>query len=397
MRTLWLQTDSALNGGQFLIDFDTRKAPVIAEGNPLRIELGAFTSGLPADLGDYTSLNLSIYASRFDIDGAPLVTEDLPAADITDTITTSAWNSRLASNATFEISGATLSFDLGSDTSKKLFMVVSALTSETETVLGASEVTVFADQNPRRAGLGFQSDWLTATTYLKGDLVKRSDTVYIALVKHTSGTSSAPGTGADWGDYWEIFVERGAPGDDGNVGNDGNDGWSPVFSINSDSARRVLRVVDWVGGEGTKPATGKYVGLYGLVDAIGDGVDIRGTTGATGPAGSNATGAPSGVAFVASDDNVDAHSAGTFIRADSYSGSVSLTLRPNADFAFPDNFHFWVQAITDLNPVILTRGSGVVTLYDGEGPSNADIVLDTYVVYHVFRISSNVWMVIARS
>lgn len=228
MRTLWLQTDSALNGGQFLIDFDTRKAPVIAEGNPLRIELGAFTSGLPADLGDYTSLNLSIYASRFDIDGAPLVTEGLPAEDITDTITTSAWNSRLASNATFEISGATLSFDLGSDTSKKLFMVVSALTSETETVLGASEITVFADQNPRRAGLGFQSDWLTATTYLKGDLVKRSDTVYIALIKHTSGTSSAPGTGADWGDYWEIFVERGAPGTDGTNGTNGTNGTDGV-------------------------------------------------------------------------------------------------------------------------------------------------------------------------
>ena len=63
---------------------------------------------------------------------------------------------------------------------------------------------------------------------------------------------------------------------------DGEDGWTPVFATVADGVRRVQRVVDWTGGEGTKPATGKYVGLTGFVDAIADGVDIRGPQGIPG-------------------------------------------------------------------------------------------------------------------
>ncbi|MGQ3294472.1 MAG: sialidase family protein, partial [Shinella sp.] len=59
----------------------------------------------------------------------------------------------------------------------------------------------------------------------------------------------------------------------------GNRGWTPVFSAVTDGVRRVQRIVDWQGGEGTKPATGKYVGPTGLVDAAGDAVDIRGPEG----------------------------------------------------------------------------------------------------------------------
>ncbi|MGQ3214669.1 sialidase family protein [Shinella sp.] len=59
----------------------------------------------------------------------------------------------------------------------------------------------------------------------------------------------------------------------------GNRGWTPVFAAVADGVRRVQRVVDWQGGEGPKPATGKYVGATGLVDAIGDALDIRGPEG----------------------------------------------------------------------------------------------------------------------
>lgn len=74
-------------------------------------------------------------------------------------------------------------------------------------------------------------------------------------------------------------------------GDDGENGWSPVLAVVADSARYVLQIPDWVGGEGTKPAVNKYVGPTGLVDAIGDAVDIRGPAGAgsgdvTGPASS---------------------------------------------------------------------------------------------------------------
>ncbi|AKU43448.1 hypothetical protein CPT_Sansa44 [Caulobacter phage Sansa] len=53
----------------------------------------------------------------------------------------------------------------------------------------------------------------------------------------------------------------------------GYKGWSPVLISIQDGTRRVLRVIDWVGGEGTKPATG-YVGSGGLVANVADGVDF---------------------------------------------------------------------------------------------------------------------------
>ncbi|MBD9372122.1 hypothetical protein IB238_05690 [Rhizobium sp. ARZ01] len=59
----------------------------------------------------------------------------------------------------------------------------------------------------------------------------------------------------------------------------GDKGWAPVFGVVDDGVRRVQRVVDWQGGEGTKPATGKYVGATGLVDAVADAADIRGPEG----------------------------------------------------------------------------------------------------------------------
>lgn len=59
----------------------------------------------------------------------------------------------------------------------------------------------------------------------------------------------------------------------------GNDGWSPILAIASDGTRRVQQVADWVGGGGTKPATG-YVGATAPLKAdIADGVDIRGPAG----------------------------------------------------------------------------------------------------------------------
>lgn len=73
----------------------------------------------------------------------------------------------------------------------------------------------------------------------------------------------------------------------GDVGATGDKGWSPILAVVSDGVRRVMQVYDWTGGQGTKPATGSYIGASGLVAAIGDAVDIRG---AQGPSGSVADG-----------------------------------------------------------------------------------------------------------
>src|SRR5690606_9877474 len=46
----------------------------------------------------------------------------------------------------------------------------------------------------------------------------------------------------------------------------------------ADGERRVLRIDDWAGGQGTKPATG-YLGPLGIVADIEDALDIRGAPG----------------------------------------------------------------------------------------------------------------------
>ena len=64
----------------------------------------------------------------------------------------------------------------------------------------------------------------------------------------------------------------------------GDRGWSPSFAIVNDSARRVLQLTGYVGGEGTVPTinVGKYVGATQMETLIANGVDIRGPQGASG-------------------------------------------------------------------------------------------------------------------
>lgn len=67
----------------------------------------------------------------------------------------------------------------------------------------------------------------------------------------------------------------------GVIGLTGNKGWSPILAMVPDSARRVLQVQSWTGGEGTPPASGSYLGPAGFVAAIGDATDFRGEPGAS--------------------------------------------------------------------------------------------------------------------
>lgn len=81
-------------------------------------------------------------------------------------------------------------------------------------------------------------------------------------------------SGGTWVDLIALSSITGASGADGNAG------WTPVFANTVDGSRIVQQVIDWVGGEGSKPATGNYVGAAGLVTLITDGVNIRGASGA---------------------------------------------------------------------------------------------------------------------
>ena len=71
----------------------------------------------------------------------------------------------------------------------------------------------------------------------------------------------------------------------GGTGIDGTGGWSPEIAIESDSARRVLKVVDWTGGSGTKPDIDQYLTASGFGTDIANAIDIRGPVGEDGEDG----------------------------------------------------------------------------------------------------------------
>ncbi|ODT17923.1 MAG: hypothetical protein ABS35_24775 [Kaistia sp. SCN 65-12] len=87
------------------------------------------------------------------------------------------------------------------------------------------------------------------------------------------------------GDFWidtvakKLYGPKSAGGWPDNGLIKGDRGWVPLLAAVTDGTRRVHRIVDWSGGEGTKPATGSYVGATGLVADIADAVDMRGPQG----------------------------------------------------------------------------------------------------------------------
>ncbi len=75
---------------------------------------------------------------------------------------------------------------------------------------------------------------------------------------------------------------EGEQGQRGQTGSPGLNGWTPILTVESDGNRRVLRVMSWVGGEGTAPNTG-YIGSAGIVATASEASNfaIEGSGGAT--------------------------------------------------------------------------------------------------------------------
>ena len=124
------------------------------------------------------------------------------------------------------------------------------------------------------------------------DLVPDGDRIVMRVLDWTGGEGTKPTVGLYIstsqglvGDISQATDVRGIPGMDGNNGSNGSpgingfNGWSPILSIQNDVERRVLKVEDWTGGTGTKPSSGDYIGVGGLVPNIADGIDIRGPEG----------------------------------------------------------------------------------------------------------------------
>jgi Pectate lyase superfamily protein len=108
-------------------------------------------------------------------------------------------------------------------------------------------------------------------TGLAGDFyIRTSNSDY--YVKDTDGS---------WGTPEGTFQ-----GIQGIQGIQGEKGWSPILSVVSDGARRVLQIVDWTGGAGTKPSTtNQFIGAAGIVGTAAAAVDIRGAQGLQGDQG----------------------------------------------------------------------------------------------------------------
>ncbi len=113
----------------------------------------------------------------------------------------------------------------------------------------------------------FKGTYAGGTSYAAGEVVTRLGSAWIAL-RTTIG--NAP---------------ESSPSDFAQFADGGDNGWTPVLALSSDGDRYVQQVVDWTGGEGAKPATGKYVGAAGFVTLITDAVDLRGLRGFAGADG----------------------------------------------------------------------------------------------------------------
>lgn len=60
----------------------------------------------------------------------------------------------------------------------------------------------------------------------------------------------------------------------------GDNSWTPVFALVASGSNVVQKIVDWVGGTGTKPTINVYVTATGYSANIADAVNIRGAAGA---------------------------------------------------------------------------------------------------------------------
>lgn len=122
--------------------------------------------------------------------------------------------------------------------------------------------------------MAFMGEWSPTATYCKNFQVRYNDVLWIALQDVPVGT--VPSEGAYWTEYLA-------------AGTSGYDGWTPVLALVADGSRTVVQVIDWVGGEGTKPTAGLYVGPSGFVVDAADATNVKGADGTNGTNGTNGT------------------------------------------------------------------------------------------------------------
>lgn len=94
---------------------------------------------------------------------------------------------------------------------------------------------------------------------------------------------------------------KGPQGDTGETGV-GLNGWTAVTANVADDDRIVQQIVDWFGGDGTKPSTGGYISPLGITSDISLATDIRGPQGPQGPQGDPGVDITNGRVKITEDD-----------------------------------------------------------------------------------------------
>lgn len=215
---------------------------------------------------------------------------------------------------------------------------------------------------------------------------------FLPFMQGEKGDTGATGIKGDKGDKGDTGATgatgaqgiQGIQGVAGATGAQGQKGWSPILAVVSDGTRRVLQLIDWTGGQGTKPASGSYIGASGLVAAVGDAVDIRGTqglTGATGATGAAGTNGTNGI------DGDDAKQITTITHEANNAIKTTFTDLTSITSDTPKRLLGWAS-YTDTN----FTSSAPFTLSDGIRvtlPNNSGTVIDTYMPFGVTRFYNN--------
>ena len=106
-------------------------------------------------------------------------------------------------------------------------------------------------------------EWDANVSYIHPAVVMGSDnSLYVSVI---SNSGHNPVTDAS-DTYWKLL--SGA-------------GWTPVYTVESDGDRRVLKIIDWTGGTGAKPLSNVYISSSGFVTTVANAIDIRGLSGPT--------------------------------------------------------------------------------------------------------------------
>ncbi len=144
----------------------------------------------------------------------------------------------------------------------------------------------------------------------------------------------------------------------GATGASGANGWTPSIRTEVRGADElVLRIIDWTGGSGTKPAVG-YLSSTGLVTNISNATNIRGTQGLQGIQGIQ------GIQGVAGQDGQDAAQATNIVIQDDHSVIVTYNNSATLQSNIPPRILGWGSykdgQYTDLSPFTIASNTTMI-------------------------------------